>query len=113
MALAHTSARNYIVGISMFVLVTLCINVLSEPQPTAEQFALDLIKNPKILEILRGPKGDVGPVGPAGPPGVAGSVGPAGPPGVVSPQRPNTDNLSGNLSKKSTKNRAFYPDRPR
>jgi hypothetical protein len=78
MALAHTSARNYIVGIAVFILVTLCIHVLAVPQPSAEQVVRELRSNPKLLELLRGPRGDVGPMGPAGPSGVAGPRGPAG-----------------------------------
>jgi hypothetical protein len=93
MTLAHASARNYIVGIAVFILVTLGIRVLAVPQPSVEQVVRELRSNPRLLELLRGPRGDAGPMGPAGPPGVAGPMGPAGGVCQCEPQRPNTDNL--------------------
>jgi hypothetical protein len=100
MALAHTSARNYIVGIAVFTLVALCIHVLAVPQTSMEQVIRELRSDSKLQELLRGPRGDVGPMGPAGPPGVAGPIGPAGQAYQSEPQRPST-----NLLKKHPKNR--------
>jgi hypothetical protein len=76
MALAHTAIRNFFVGV--VVAVSLTLIDLTKLSDTDDSVVMKLRSDPKLIEVLRGPKGDTGPRGPQGDPGAPGTAGPRG-----------------------------------
>jgi heme/copper-type cytochrome/quinol oxidase subunit 4 len=76
MTVAHTAIRNFLVGVVLAVSLTLI--ALTTATGSDEQIVAKLRSNPKLIELLKGPKGDPGLAGPQGDPGRPGTAGPRG-----------------------------------
>ena len=88
MALAHCAFRNFLWGVGLLAAL-LTLTSLRSPQrgSTDEDIIRRLRSDPQLIELLRGPKGALGPqgspgeTGPRGEKGTPGPQGPAGRPG--------------------------------
>jgi hypothetical protein len=86
MALAHRAVQNFLGGMLLLVLLFTALSFLPSGKASIEENVIRRLRSdPKLIELLRGPRGLTGERGPAGPPGPQGIRGERGP---VSPQGP-------------------------
>jgi len=85
MAIAHRAVQNFLGGLLGLILVLSILSFFpSDRAPSAEQLIMRLRSDPRLIEILRGPRGLPGLQGKIGPTGAQGPQGPKGDPGPIS-----------------------------
>jgi predicted Zn-ribbon and HTH transcriptional regulator len=86
MAVAHRAVQNFLGGLLALLIALSALIFWPLPhEDEGQKLILKLRSDPKLLEMLRGPRGQQGPPGPQGP---TGPIGPQGPKGDIGPMGP-------------------------